>query len=53
MADASAYADQYRLPAEQREALIRLDMPTIVKMGTHPLVPFLAQMQIQRLRSQR
>jgi hypothetical protein len=26
-------------------------MPAIVKMGTHPLVPFLAQMQIQRLRA--
>jgi 2,3-dihydroxyphenylpropionate 1,2-dioxygenase len=33
--------------------LIKLDMPAIVKMGTHPLVPFLAQMQIQRLRPQR
>jgi hypothetical protein len=32
------------------EALIKLDMPSIVKMGTHPLVPFLAQLQIQRLR---
>ena len=45
-----AFADQFKLPAEQREALIKLDMPTIVKMGAHPLVPFLAQMQIQRLR---
>src|SRR5499426_1589579 len=50
VADAPAYADQFKLPPEQREALIKLDMPTIVKMGTHPLVPFLAQMQIQRLR---
>jgi 2,3-dihydroxyphenylpropionate 1,2-dioxygenase len=50
MADAAAYASQFKLPADQREALIKLDMPTIVKMGAHPLVPFLAQMQIQRLR---
>jgi 2,3-dihydroxyphenylpropionate 1,2-dioxygenase len=50
VADAGAYADQFALPPDQREALIRLDMPAIVKMGTHPLVPFLAQMQIQRLR---
>ena len=42
-----------RLPPDQREALIKMDMPTIVKMGTHPLVPFLAQMQIQRLRAAR
>src|SRR5262249_7035434 len=53
VADAGAYADKFKLPADQREALVKLDMPTIVKMGAHPLVPFLAQMQIQRLRPQR
>ncbi len=52
IADAGAYADQFGLPPDQREALIKLDMPAFVKMGTHPLVPFLAQMQIQRLRGQ-
>ena len=51
VADAGAFADHYRLPPEQREALIKFDMPAIVKMGAHPLAPFLAQMQIQRLRS--
>jgi 2,3-dihydroxyphenylpropionate 1,2-dioxygenase len=50
MADAGAYADSFHLPPEQREALIKLDLPVIVKMGAHPLVPFLAQLQIQRLR---
>jgi 2,3-dihydroxyphenylpropionate 1,2-dioxygenase len=50
IADAPAYADGFRLPPDQREALINMDMPAIVKMGTHPLVPFLAQMHIQRLR---
>jgi 2,3-dihydroxyphenylpropionate 1,2-dioxygenase len=50
MADASAFADKFQLPPEQREALIKFDMPTIVKMGAHPLVPFLAQLQLQRLR---
>ena len=50
MANAERYADQFKLPPDQREALIKLDMPAIVKMGAHPLVPFLAQMQIQRLR---
>ena len=53
VADAPAFADKFKLPPEQREALIKLDMPAIVKMGTHPLVPFLAQMQIQRLRAPR
>ena len=50
MADAGAYADKFQLPPDQREALVKLDTPSIVKMGAHPLVPFLAQMQIQRLR---
>jgi 2,3-dihydroxyphenylpropionate 1,2-dioxygenase len=53
MADATAYADRFSLPLDQREALIKLDLPSIVKMGAHPLVPFLAQLQIQRLRPQR
>jgi len=53
VADAPAFADAFKLPADQREALIKLDLPAIVRMGAHPLVPFLAQMQIQRLRPQR
>jgi 2,3-dihydroxyphenylpropionate 1,2-dioxygenase len=53
VADAAAFADRFTLPPDQREALIKLDMPSIVKMGAHPLVPFLAQMQIQRLRPPR
>jgi 2,3-dihydroxyphenylpropionate 1,2-dioxygenase len=52
IADAGAFADRFQLAPDQREALIKLDMPSIVKMGAHPLVPFLAQMQIQRLRPQ-
>ena len=50
IADAERFADRFKLAADQRAALIALDLPTIVKMGAHPLVPFLAQMQIQRLR---
>jgi 2,3-dihydroxyphenylpropionate 1,2-dioxygenase len=51
--DSAAYADKFKLAPDQREALIKMDMPAIVKMGTHPLVPFLANMQIQRLRNPR
>ncbi len=29
MADAAAFADRFSLPAEQREAQIKLDMPSI------------------------
>jgi len=50
VSDAAAYADKFNLTGEQRDALIKLDVPAIVKMGAHPLVPFLANMQIQRLR---
>jgi 2,3-dihydroxyphenylpropionate 1,2-dioxygenase len=46
----AAFAAKCKLPPDQCEALIKLDMPTLVKMGVHPLVPFLAQMQVQRLR---
>jgi len=51
LANAPAFADKFKLPPEQREALIKLDLPSMVKMGAHPLVPFLAQLQIQRLRA--
>jgi 2,3-dihydroxyphenylpropionate 1,2-dioxygenase len=50
LADAAGYADRFRLTAEQREALIALDTRAIVAMGAHPLVPFLANMQIERQR---
>jgi 2,3-dihydroxyphenylpropionate 1,2-dioxygenase len=48
LADAAGFADRFRLPPDQREALIKLDLPAMVKMGAHPLVPFLAQLQMQR-----
>jgi 2,3-dihydroxyphenylpropionate 1,2-dioxygenase len=49
-ADPAAFADRFVLQPAQREALIRLDVPAIVAMGAHPLVPFLASMQVERLR---
>jgi 2,3-dihydroxyphenylpropionate 1,2-dioxygenase len=48
LSDARVLADKFQLPPDQREALIKLDPASIVKMGAHPLVPFLAQLQIQR-----
>jgi 2,3-dihydroxyphenylpropionate 1,2-dioxygenase len=44
------YADRYQLAPAQRAALIKLDMPAVAAMGAHPLVPFLANMQIERLK---
>ena len=53
MADAAGYAAKFNLSDEHRAALVKLEVPSIVKMGVHPLVPFLANMQIQRLRNPR
>ena len=53
LADAAGYADRHRLTAEQRAALIVLDTSAIVAMGVHPLVPFLANMQVERQRRTR
>ena len=50
IADAAAYADRYKLAPAQREALAALDVPKMVAMGAHPLVPFLARLQIERQR---
>jgi 2,3-dihydroxyphenylpropionate 1,2-dioxygenase len=50
VADPAAYADRFLLSADQRAALIALDTRTIVAMGAHPLVPFLAAMQVERRR---
>ena len=50
VANPAAYANGFKLPPDQRAALVAFDMATFVKMGAHPLVPFLAEMQIKRLR---
>lgn len=50
LSDASNYAGRYKLTGPQHDALVALDVPGIVAMGAHPLVPFLANMQIERLR---
>ena len=50
VANPDAYANGFRLTAAQRKALLNFDVDAMVAMGTHPLVPFLARMQIQRMR---
>ena len=50
IADPAAYADRYTLAPAQRVALLALDVPAMVAMGAHPLVPFLANLQVQRQR---
>jgi 2,3-dihydroxyphenylpropionate 1,2-dioxygenase len=50
MSNASEFASRFKLTPPQRDAIIKLNVPEIVAMGAHPLVPFLANMQIERLR---
>jgi hypothetical protein len=50
--DAAGYAKGFKLTEEQERALLELDLEKIVAMGAHPLVPFLARMQIQRMRKE-
>ena len=53
LADANGFAAGFPLTPEQSRALVLLDVSTIVAMGTHPLVAFLANMQVQRDRAER
>ena len=48
LADANSFAARFPLTPEQSRALVQLDVPAMVAMGTHPLVAFLANMQVQR-----
>ncbi|MBV8776511.1 MAG: hypothetical protein JO258_04870 [Alphaproteobacteria bacterium] len=48
LADRAAYAARFALTADQRAALVTLDPKAIAAMGTHPLLPFLARMQVER-----
>jgi 2,3-dihydroxyphenylpropionate 1,2-dioxygenase len=48
LADRDAYADRFALAAKQRAALVALDHEAIVAFGTHPLLSFLARMQVDR-----
>ena len=47
---AAAYAGRFRLTPPQQAALLELDTQALVKMGVHPLVAFLASMQVERQR---
>lgn len=49
VADGPGYAARFQLQPEQRDALLAMDMKAFAQLGTHPLVAFLANMQIQRL----
>jgi 2,3-dihydroxyphenylpropionate 1,2-dioxygenase len=50
-ADPEAFVRGFDLPGEQAQALAALDLPALVRLGVHPLVPFLAELQIKRQRA--
>ena len=50
LADGNAYADRFRLTRVQRTALLSFDTSAMVAMGVHPLVAFLANMQVEHYR---
>jgi len=50
LADPEAFVGRYRLSPEQHRLLVAFDVPAIVALGVHPLVPFLANMHLERLR---
>jgi 2,3-dihydroxyphenylpropionate 1,2-dioxygenase len=46
-ADAVGFADGFALDAEHRQLLFALDQAALVRRGVHPLVAFLARMQVE------
>jgi 2,3-dihydroxyphenylpropionate 1,2-dioxygenase len=48
-ADPSGFATAAGVSAEEAAALVNLDQPAMVALGVHPLVPFLAKLQLDRL----
>jgi 2,3-dihydroxyphenylpropionate 1,2-dioxygenase len=53
IADPGAYVGAYALTEDQRAALLDLDVKRLVALGAHPLVPFLAEMQVRSARKRR
>ena len=48
VSDPAGYAARFELTEVQRAALVAMDRAALLAMGVHPLVPFLAAMQIER-----
>jgi 2,3-dihydroxyphenylpropionate 1,2-dioxygenase len=49
LADPAAYAAGAGLTPDEQAALATLDQPALLALGIHPLVPFLARLQLERL----
>ena len=48
IANRQAFADSFLLDENHAALLVKLDVPALVSLGVHPLIPFLANMQVQR-----
>lgn len=53
LASPEAYADEFELPASQRQSLVALDRPGITRLGVHPLIVFMADMAVKRMEQAR
>jgi 2,3-dihydroxyphenylpropionate 1,2-dioxygenase len=51
LADSSGYADSFDLDPDEREALQQLDERRLRELGVHPLLSFLARLQVDLERS--
>jgi 2,3-dihydroxyphenylpropionate 1,2-dioxygenase len=49
LADAAGHVARLGLGADEQAALIALDQPALLRLGVHPLVPFLARLQLERM----
>jgi 2,3-dihydroxyphenylpropionate 1,2-dioxygenase len=52
VADPQAYAARFELGESHRKSLLDMDPLAFAEMGLHPLIGFLANMNIQRLRAE-
>ena len=49
LADPAGYVAGLGLSADEQAALATLDQPAFLRLGVHPLVPFLARLQLERM----
>ena len=50
LADPAAFASAAGIHGKQTEALVAMDVKALAAMGVHPLVPFLANLHVERAR---
>jgi 2,3-dihydroxyphenylpropionate 1,2-dioxygenase len=51
LTDPAAFAEAVNLPTDQARLLETMDKAAMVEMGVHPLLPFLAEMHLRRMKA--